>query len=397
MKLIFLTFLCWSATPSLTQAETRLVCYLDVTAINRTGDGAFGLDKIDPFLCTHLIYGFTSDMTINSDSYGSTAIPYDKLFGPRVKNPKLKISASVKSEDLKWDNPNTTQKTINTTVDYLKKYRFDGLDIYWNMSSSNVPVAPLFSALRNAFHKNGLLLSLALYTETTAEVIYFMDIIAEHIDFVSVLAYDLVRSTEQFWQADHPAPLYSTQSRNVDSLIHYFLEHDIPADKINLGIPMYGSSWTIPASSKLEPPLSATWGPFKKHTGRVGQIPYFEICANIRSSGWQVFGEDDNSTGPYAVSPEQMGNKIWVGYDDADTVTRKSDYARNIRGLGGVTVWDLSQDDFRNSCGKGAYQLTAAISRILGIPRAPSSASSVRLGLLPIMFLGVAWSLFYRL
>lgn len=397
MKLIFVTFLWWFATPSLSQAETRLVCYLDVTAINRPGDGAFGLDKIDPFLCTHLIYGFTSDMIINSDSYGSTGIPHDKLLGPRVKNPKLKIMASVKSEDFKWDNPNSMGKKVNMTVDYLKKYRFDGLDIYWNMSSSNVPNTPFFSHLRNAFQENGLLLSLALYTETNAEVIYFLEKIVQHIDFVSVLAYDLIRSTKQFLQADHPAPLYSTRSRNVDSLIHYFLEHDMPADKINLGIPTYGGSWTIPASSKLEPPLSATWGPFNKHTGRVGQIPYFEICANIRSSGWQVFGEDDNTTGPYAVSPEQMGNKIWVGYDDVDTVTRKSDYARNIRGLGGITVWDLSQDDFRNSCGMGAYQLTAAISRTLGIPQAPSSAFSVRLGLSSIMFLAVAWGLFYRL
>ncbi|KZS02586.1 putative Brain chitinase and chia, partial [Daphnia magna] len=81
MKLIFVTFLWWFATPSLSQAETRLVCYLNVTAINRTGDGAFGLDKIDPFLCTHLIYGFTSDMIINCDSYGSTGIPHDKLLG----------------------------------------------------------------------------------------------------------------------------------------------------------------------------------------------------------------------------------------------------------------------------------------------------------------------------
>ncbi|XP_057381045.1 probable chitinase 10 [Daphnia carinata] len=396
MKLVFLTFLCWSATPSLSQADTRLVCYLDVKAINRTGDGAFSLDKIDPFLCTHLIYGFTSDMTTNSDSYGSTGIPHDKFLGPRVKNPTLKIMASIKSEDLKWDH-NSMEKTVNTTVDYLKKYRFDGLDIYWNMSSSNIPTTPFFFALRNAFQKNGLLLSLALYTETTAEVTYFMEIIPNYIDFVSVLAYDLTRSTEQFWQADHPAPLYSTRSRNVDSLIHYFLEHDMPADKINLAIPMYGGSWTIPASSKLEPPLSATWGPANKHTGRLGQIPYFEICSNIRSSGWQVYGEDDNSTGPYAVSPEQMNNKFWVGYDDVDTVTRKSDYARNIRGLGGVTVWDLSQDDFRNICGKGPYQLTTAISRTLGIPRAPSLASSVRSGLSHIMFLAFAWGLYYRL
>lgn len=212
----------------------------------------------------------------------------------------------------------------------------------------------------------------------------FMDFV-NMVDFISVLAYDLWRSSQAFLEANHPAPLYSNISdvRTVDSLIHYWLEHDTPAVKLNLGIPLYGSSWTIPASSssKTEPPVSASWGPFNKHTGRIGQIPYFEICSNVKLNGWKVFGEDNNSTGPYAISahnagPDQDTNSlIWVGYDDVDTVTIKSEYIRKIRGLGGATVWDLSQDDFRNDCGKGTYQLTTAISRTLGIPRATAVKS----------------------
>lgn len=206
------------------------------------------------------------------------------------------------------------------------------------------------------------------------------------VDFISVLAYDLWRSSQAFWEANHPAPLYSSNvsdARTVDSLIHYWLEHDTPAVKLNLGIPMYGSSWTIPVSSKTEPPVSASWGPFNKHTGRIGQIPYFEICSNVKSGVWKVFGEDNNSTGPFAVSgPVDTNSKIWVGYDDVDMVTIKSEYIRNVRGLGGATVWDLSQDDFRNTCGKGAYQLTTAISRTLGIPRPKSSAAHKQSSLL---------------
>jgi hypothetical protein len=63
------------------------------------GDGAFSLDNIDPYLCTHLIYAFTSDIALNSTSFGPTQIPYDKLLAPRVKNPKLKIMASIKCKD----------------------------------------------------------------------------------------------------------------------------------------------------------------------------------------------------------------------------------------------------------------------------------------------------------
>ncbi|EFX84098.1 hypothetical protein DAPPUDRAFT_315266 [Daphnia pulex] len=380
MKIIFLALLlavadCITETGGTSQ---RLVCYLNVQATNRTGDGAFSLENIDPYLCTHLIYAFTSDIALNSTSFGPTQIAYDKLLAPRVKNPKLKIMASIKSEDLKWDSSKGIENKVNKTVDYLKKYRLDGLDIYWNMSSGNYPIVNFFTAMRNAFDRHNLIFSLAVFTETNNDVMYFMDFV-DTVDFISVLAYDLWRSTQAFWEANHPAPLYSNSSdgRTIDSLILYWLEHDTPAAKLNLGIPLYGSSWTILADGKTEPPASATWGPLNKHVNQIGQTPYYDICSSVKSSGWKVFEEKSNSTGPYAVSPaDPSGSRVWVGYDDVHMVTVKSQYVRYVRGLGGATVWDLSQDDCRNVCGKGSYQLTAAISRTLGIPRPKSSSSA---------------------
>ncbi len=152
------------------------------------------MDNIDPYLCTHLIYAFTSDITVNSTSFGPTQIPYDTLLAPRVKNPKLKIMASIKceyniylflisvinyqlnflihtktAEDLKWDSSTGIENKVNKTIDYLTKYRFDGLDIYWNMSSGNYPIVNFFTAMRNAFDKHNLLFTLAVFTETNNE------------------------------------------------------------------------------------------------------------------------------------------------------------------------------------------------------------------------------------
>jgi hypothetical protein len=283
------------------------------------------------------------------------------------------------------------------------------------MSSGNYPIVNFFTAMRNAFDRHNLIFSLAVFTETNNDgnkiifndfselkihisyfifkictVMYFMDFV-NTVDFISVLAYDLWRSTQAFWEANHPAPLYSNSSdgRTIDSLILYWLEHDTPAAKLNLGIPLYGSSWTIPADGKTEPPASATWGPLNKHVNLIGQMPYYDICSSVKSSGWKVLEEKSNSTGPYAVSPaDPSGSRVWVGYDDVHMVTVKSQYIRYVRGLGGATVWDLSQDDFRNVCGKGSYQLTTAIFRTLGIPRAKSSASeSKQLSLSNAIFL----------
>lgn len=37
--------------------KTNLVCYYGSWAVYRPGDGKFNVENIDPFLCTHIIYG----------------------------------------------------------------------------------------------------------------------------------------------------------------------------------------------------------------------------------------------------------------------------------------------------------------------------------------------------
>jgi chitinase len=39
-------------------AAKNVVCYLSSWSRFRPGDGAFQIDKMDPFLCTHIIYTF---------------------------------------------------------------------------------------------------------------------------------------------------------------------------------------------------------------------------------------------------------------------------------------------------------------------------------------------------
>merc|ERR550519_1698190 len=67
--------------------------------------------------------------------------------------------------------------------------------------------------------------------------------------------------------------------------------------------------------------------------------------------------------GPYAYKGNQ-----WVGYDDVDTIRRKSEYVREM-GLGGGMVWALDLDDFRNDCGEGPHPLMNAIKEVLGPAR----------------------------
>lgn len=54
---------------------------------------------------------------------------------------------------------------------------------------------------------------------------------------------------------------------------------------------------------------------------------------------------------PFAVSGNQ-----WIGYDDVESIALKAWYARNQQ-LGGVMVWSIETDDFRNICGGGRNPL----------------------------------------
>ena len=64
--------------------------------------------------------------------------------------------------------------------------------------------------------------------------------------------------------------------------------------------------------------------------------------------------------GPYAYRDNQ-----WVGYDDVDSIRRKSQYIRDMN-LGGGMVWALDLDDFNNRCGEGRHPLMNTIKSVLG-------------------------------
>jgi chitinase len=166
--------------------------------------------------------------------------------------------------------------------------------------------------------------------------------------------------------ADHHAPLrkrsFETVDNNVEYSVDYWINNGLSANKINLGMPLYGHSWKLSSQVSVPPaPASGpgTAGPF---TGEEGYASYFEICQAIQNQGWQIVEDPDQFIGPYILSPTNVVD--WIGFDDVTMVTTKSNYIIS-KGLGGAMVWEISLDDFRGSCGGGINPLLTAISRIV--------------------------------
>lgn len=81
-----------------------MVCYYGSWAVYRPGNGKFDVENIDPFLCTHIIFGFTGlaeDNTIMSidpwnDLYdGGGKGAFYRFVGLKNRNPALKALVAI--------------------------------------------------------------------------------------------------------------------------------------------------------------------------------------------------------------------------------------------------------------------------------------------------------------
>ncbi|KZS12017.1 Chitinase Idgf2-like protein [Daphnia magna] len=373
-------------------AAPRLVCYFNSGASLRKGNGHFTVDNIDPFLCTHLIYvSATFEGIINAGK--QEGLGRSKNLDPSVtkfvqlktRNPKLKTMVSVGSwigyqstqyVEKVTDSGNSMVAFADAAVQFLSRYGFDGLDFSWPWedvtSAANNPrnFVRLLEALKNAFKSGGYLLSIAVIANHS-DSSYNIPKLERLVDFVNLKSYNMTGSWKSM--ADHHAPLYprkwegpGNENNNVDSMVSYWINQGFPESKINMGIPFFGNSWTL-SSGAYNPPAAASGpgaaGPF---TATQGELAFYEICQHVRvDKDFKAVRSSSRLNGPFAYSLHTSG-RIWVGYDDTDMVVYKGKYIIS-RQLGGAVVWDISMDDFQNSCGTGRNPLLVSLSRTLNV------------------------------
>ncbi|MBI5959064.1 MAG: glycoside hydrolase family 18 protein [Chloroflexi bacterium] len=259
--------------------------------------------------------------------------------------------------------PESRAVFIQSCINFMKTYGFDGIDIDWEFPVSGGLVkhsgrpedkenfTRLLAELRAQLDIQGeiarthYLLTIAA-PQTPQFYAYFeMDKIHPYLDWINLMSYTFHGGWSPITNLH--APLYASSSDpsedevtrlkfNVDAAVQAYLEAGVPADKIVVGAPFYGHGWSGVANvnhglyQSFTGLPDATWGD--------GVYDYRDLEANYLDS-YQRFWHEEAQV-PWLYDP---GTQIMISYEDPESLSAKADYVQQ-QGLGGMMIWELSYD-----------------------------------------------------
>jgi chitinase len=202
-------------------------------------------------------------------------------------------------------------KFIKSTMDFVTKYKLDGVDLDWEYPDPNHRSADdyvmLCKDLYNALHAKGKELTSAVVS-AGPQAYGIKEAVYPYMDWLNIMVYDGDYGPEEI---KHHSP-YSMAVRCIDFWLD---ERHLPAEKCVLGLPFYA----------------------KKGHGNFG-FPYKKLLEEGASH------YDDYWNGHYYNGTITIANKTRLALD---------------KKLGGVMVWELSHDT------NDEFSLFSTINRVI--------------------------------
>ncbi|MCB0670272.1 MAG: glycoside hydrolase family 18 protein [Saprospiraceae bacterium] len=320
--------------------------------------GVLNTENISANKLTHINYAFVNvkDSMAWLTNLATDSINFRKLNALKNENPELKILISIGGWS--WSEnfsdavltSSSRKKFANTSVQIVKEYGLDGVDIDWeypglrgednvfrdvDKQNFTLMFKEIRSALDDLSKETGRSYQL---TSAVAGFKAFLDhtemgAAAAYQDFINIMCYDYYTGGPM---AGHHSNLFPPsdfeQDRSAEKDIRMFLDAGVPANKIVLGVPFYGRSWIMTTTENrgINMPRDSVL--------RGGGYSYIKDSM-IGRPGF-IRHWDENANSPYLFNEE---TRQLVVYDDEESIRIKCNYILE-NDLRGIMFWQYMSD-----------------------------------------------------
>jgi len=245
---------------------------------------------------------------------------------------------------------------IQSVMDFLARYKLDGLDIDWEypgMPGAGHPFRPedkenftlLLKELRVRFTAETSKTHKPLYLTFAAgandDFLAHTDMgkAQQYLDTVNLMCYDYYEQGSDLITGNH-APLFTDPADpkqiSAAKSVAAFVKAGVPAGKIILGVPFYGRAWgQVP---------DVNHGLFQPGKAAPNVNARYEAIAqtmlNQAPDQGYVRYWDEKASVPFLYNSKQQ---IFVSYEDPESLAAKCRFVLSQK-LGGVMFWEYSND-----------------------------------------------------
>ncbi|TFK44302.1 glycoside hydrolase [Crucibulum laeve] len=345
---------------------------------------------------THLTYAFavtTPDVnTLGLETSDEELLPQ---FVSKAHQNNVKASLSIGGwTGSRWFSLNVGSAKnrtafVKTVTGIVNKYKLDGVDFDWEYpglqgigcnvvnqdDTSNF--LSFLHELRNTTTGSDLIISAATYVtpyvdasgQPSADVSAFSQV----LDYMAIMNYDIRSSPTTGAGSSSPlddscAPS-GAQFGSATSAVKAWTTAGMPADKILLGVPAYGHSYTITSGAELLNGSDSILGAYPQYNPnrtRLGDKwdsdAGLDVCGALQGPGgtytyWGLIQEgllnadgsakggisyrfDNCSQTPFVYNPS---TQTYISFDNAQSFTAKGNFI-HAEGLKGFAMWEAGGD-----------------------------------------------------
>jgi GH18 family chitinase len=342
---LILALLGLSFAPALRASDARLLAYYEYS--DKFNVPAYDSSTIPYHQLTHIVH---SNIAPSEKLDGSLFIPGGFLeptliSGAHAAGVKVELCVSGNAGLFVYigADPALRAAFAQNIARFAIANGYDGVDFDYEVPNTNqqaINFTALVQDVRALMPAGQYLISAAVSSSPGSYGVYDFAGMTPLLDFYNVMTYDFHGAWTN--HSGHNSPLYLSprdpgQEGSLDTSTTNFLSvFHVPAGQINLGTAFYGYAFDV----------YGLWSFCANHNlcgnGGAPTVLYSQVEPLLEAGEWTE-NFDDLASAPYLLNADgaMFG---FITYDNPSSTSAKVDYALGQHHLGGVFMWELSQD-----------------------------------------------------